>query len=96
MENQYKKIKGYRDLSQQEINLMNKIKQHAEDTGKLLDEVFALRFDQDNDFITDNPNPDNITYDQVQESFRVLSIAKENLQQGYMWAVRSVALPETF
>ena len=29
MDNQHKLIKGYRDLSEQEIDLMNRIKTHA-------------------------------------------------------------------
>lgn len=37
MENQHQKIKGYRDLSQDEIDLMNDAKAKAEDIGKLID-----------------------------------------------------------
>lgn len=37
MDNQHKQIKGYRDLSQDEINLMNDAKAKAEDIGKLCD-----------------------------------------------------------
>ena len=36
MENQHKKIKGYRDLSQQEIDDMNKAKALAEQVGSLI------------------------------------------------------------
>lgn len=34
------KIKGYRDLTGQEIDLVNQIKAHAEETGRLVEEVF--------------------------------------------------------
>ena len=34
MENQHRKITGYRELSQEEIDLMNRIKAHGEETKK--------------------------------------------------------------
>lgn len=37
MENQHRKIKGYRELNQEEIDLMNEIKEQ----GKALDEIVA-------------------------------------------------------
>ena len=37
MDNQHKKIKGYRDLSQEEIDLMNIIKHKAEEVGEIID-----------------------------------------------------------
>ncbi|OYV36822.1 MAG: hypothetical protein B7Z80_14475 [Rhodospirillales bacterium 20-64-7] len=39
MENQHKQITGYRDLSQAEIDLMNKIKTHAKVIGELVAEL---------------------------------------------------------
>jgi len=39
MKDQHTKIKGYRDLSQSEIDLMNKCKELADEVGKLCDEV---------------------------------------------------------
>lgn len=39
MDNQHKMIKGYRDLSQEEIDLMNKIKTHAKVLEQLVQEV---------------------------------------------------------
>lgn len=39
MENQHKKIKGYRDLSQEEIDLMNEAKELSITVGELLDKV---------------------------------------------------------
>lgn len=39
MDNQHKMIKGYRDLSQEEIDLMNKAKQLAEQVGLLVEEI---------------------------------------------------------
>lgn len=39
MDNQHKKIKGYRDLSQAEIDLMNKIKAKGTELGELVEEL---------------------------------------------------------
>ena len=89
MKDQHKKIKGYRDLSQFEIDLMNKAKEHAEKTEALLNEIKNLR-DQGQAELCP------LRADQYEESIRCLDIAKTNLQQGQMWLVRSVALPESF
>lgn len=39
MDNQHKKIAGYRDLSQSEIDLMNRIKAHEAGFNGLIDEM---------------------------------------------------------
>ena len=39
MDNQHKKIKGYRDLSQEEIDLMNEAKELASRVGELVEKV---------------------------------------------------------
>ena len=36
MDNQHKKITGYRDLTENEIGLMNMVKHHAEQVGALV------------------------------------------------------------
>ncbi len=36
MENQHRKIKGYRELSQTEIDLMNEVKEKAAEVGELV------------------------------------------------------------
>lgn len=41
MENQHRKITGYRDLSQEEIDLMNEIKTKAAEVGELVSRVQA-------------------------------------------------------
>jgi hypothetical protein len=42
MDNQHKQIKGYRDLSQAEIDLMNAIKAKAEECGALVSQLRAF------------------------------------------------------
>lgn len=39
VDNQHKHIKGYRDLTEQEIMLMNKVKAKAEELRELLEEI---------------------------------------------------------
>ena len=39
MENQHRSIKGYRELSQEEIDLMNKIKDKGAEIGDLINEL---------------------------------------------------------
>lgn len=39
MENQHRKIKGYRELSQEEINLMNEIKTKGAELGELVQKL---------------------------------------------------------
>jgi predicted nuclease with TOPRIM domain len=88
MDNQHKKIKGYRDLNQQEIDLMNRIKEKAEEVGELVNELEVVR-------ATNMENSESFTTQDV-EAARCLSIAKGKLQTGFMWFVRAVALPESF
>ncbi len=71
MDNQHKKIKGYRDLSQAEIDGMNSIKALEADAGELFKQIAEIEgVDQ-----------------------RHLSLARTNLQQGFMWFVRAIAKP---
>lgn len=42
MENQHQKITGYRDLSQEEIDLMNKCKKLGEEVGNLAGNIMLL------------------------------------------------------
>ncbi|AAQ96500.1 hypothetical protein [Vibrio phage VP16T] len=83
MRDQHKKIKGYRDLSQKEIDLMNRIKEQGEQLGALLAELEGM-------------GPDGTTPTSFRQRGECLAYAKKDLKQGIMWAVRAVALPETF
>jgi len=87
MDNQHKKIKGYRDLSQAEIDTMNAIKEKAEEVGYLIKALAEMRSQTGISDLGDSGK---------QESARCLALAKTNLQQGFMWFVRAVALPQSF
>ena len=51
MENQHKKIKGYRDLSQQEINDMNDIKAEGERLKNLIEAMHSRGSSLDQDMV---------------------------------------------
>lgn len=76
MKNQHKKITGYRDLSQDEIDLMNRIKEQGECLNSMLKDLGNLPEDCDRS--------------------ECLINATKDLKQGIMWAVRAVALPNSF
>lgn len=42
MDNQHRLIKGYRELSQAEIDLMNRVKEKGAELGALVDELKAM------------------------------------------------------
>ena len=93
MKDQHKHIKGYRDLSEDEINLMNKIKEHQEETRKIVEILQGMRAEQQK---TPSSEDVALSAEQLSESQRCLALAKTNLQQGGMWLVRAVALPDSF
>ena len=92
MENQHRKIKGYRELSQKEIDLMNEIKALGEQLEKITNKVDFHICDQRN------------TVENVEEEDRLDSAdpemwaheAKKALKQGLMYLTRAVAQPTTF
>lgn len=81
MDNQHRKITGYRELSEGEIDLMNEAKALGEQLGALVTRLEAAEFAQTSDQVPDK---------------RSLALAKTNLQQGMMWLVRAIAKPTSF
>lgn len=80
MDNQHKHIKGYRDLSQDEIDLMNEGKAIAEQVGVFIEKLAATHASSGQHAI----------------DMRWVNIAKTDLQKGFMALIRSVAQPTTF
>jgi len=83
MKDQHTKIKGYRDLSQEEIDLMNEAKELAERVGQFIDKLQSI-------------SPMNVSDTNMIPDGRWLNIAKTDLQQGFMSLTRAVAKPTTF
>lgn len=90
MDNQHKQIKGYRDLSQEEIDLMNKIKALAEQVGEL---VAELQLKVEEDYFRDDVEDTDTTY---LDAMKWVSDGKKDLQLGFMQLVRAVAKPQSF
>jgi len=42
MENQHRKIKGYRELTQEEIDLMNEVEEKAAEVGDLVSRLWGV------------------------------------------------------
>lgn len=82
MDNQHRKIKGYRDLSQAEIDAMNEIKEMGAKVGELVEKVRGL-----------NANDANA---ETHTDQRWAAIAATDLQKGFMALTRSIAKPTTF
>lgn len=85
MENQHRKIAGYRELDQGEIDLMNEIKAKGAELGELVKKLES--------------NQTRITAEHGTgdaEPFRWIAIGKTHLQQGLMALTRAVAKPESF
>ncbi|MGO4718044.1 hypothetical protein AB4071_02805 [Stenotrophomonas sp. 2MCAF14_2] len=85
MENQHRKITGYRELDQVEIDLMNEIKAKGVELGELIKKL--------------GDNQVRITAEHGTgdaEPYRWIAIGKNHLQQGLMALTRAVAKPDSF
>lgn len=92
MENQHRKIKGYRELNETEIALMNRIKEHAAATADLIADVDQYLMAQSRTAAT-STEEERIYRS---EPGRWLATGKTDLQKGFMSLTRSVAQPEFF
>lgn len=81
MDNQHRKIKGCRELSQEEIELMNEIKQKGNEVAHLVTKLELMHQD---------------TREVVKPDTRWTAIGKTDLQRGFMALTRAVAKPEFF
>ena len=96
MENQHRKIAGYRELSQDEINLMNRIKAKGAELLLLQGELTGLLANQAKQKGAAASDPDGMTEFtrfQAAEPLRWAHIGKTNIQTGIMALVRAVAQP---
>ena len=95
MENQHKLIKGYRDLSQGEIDLMNEIKSAGVLLQSTIDKV-QKHIDQQVDQSYTEYNEAEIERLEAADPYVWCAAAKADLQSGLMKLTRSVAQPTTF
>jgi len=97
MENQHRKISGYRELIQEEIDLMNRIKAKGAELLELQYELSVMLAGQ---FLskTDAANESNEAKEELSrfkmaEPQRWAAIGKTDIQTGIMALVRAVAQP---
>jgi len=88
VENQHRLVKDYRDLNQDEINLINEIKEHAEKTKTLTEKVWRV-IQQEEEYGEGSGFWEN-------DSERWCWIGRDHLQQGFMALTRAVAKPQSF
>jgi hypothetical protein len=91
MENQHKKISGYRDLTQAEIDLMNRIKAFGPELQTIIADVMEHLVLQDG--TDDTKERERLD---AADPYRWLEIGREHLQQGLMALTRAVAQPTFF
>ena len=92
MDNQHKMITGYRDLSADEIELMNAVKVKAEEVRELFETVYAKLMPSEPLGATEIAEIGINEY----ETERWMMIAQDHLQQGFMALNRAIAKPTTF
>lgn len=99
MKDQHTKINGYRDLSQAEIDLMNKIKDKGKELEALVEEVRQhanSQYEAAKRIAATSSNVSELDRLADAQPPRWASIAETNLQQGLMALTRAVAQPTTF
>lgn len=92
MENQHRQIKGYRELGEQEIALMNEIKECGAQIGEL---VAKLRKHGDISRPSALKDSEDIQSPLLLDQ-RWVSIGATHLQEGLMALTRGVAQPTFF
>lgn len=95
MDNQHRKIAGYRDLTEAELALMNKIKAQGAQLEALLGELHMHVGAQTLDAMNRGDKAEEARLDAAQP-VRWLAIARTDFQTGLMAAVRAVAQPGGF
>jgi len=99
MGNQHQHIKGYRDLTAEEIALMNEVKAKAEEVGQLVEKLREKLAPVEADMAPVQVGGETVMAVVGFESFeaqRWLTIGQDHLQQGFMALTRAVARPTTF
>lgn len=99
MDNQHRKIIGYRELPQVDIDLMNEVKAEGERLKALTEKVAAHLATQMADAQSIewvDPRMHELERLRKAEPQHWLKIGTEELQTGVMFLVRAVAQPTTF
>ncbi len=98
MDNQHRKITGYRELSQDDIDLMNRLKGEGVALGEIIDLVLSHVAAQRHAVqrtATAFQGPEQKRLDEAQPE-RWIAIARTHFQEGLMALTRAVAQPGFF
>lgn len=87
MENQHRKISGYRDLTQAEVDLMNEAK-------ALEAQCLALHKKIEEELASQTTVYEERDRQVRAQAFRWHSIARTDIETGFMALVRSIAQPQ--
>lgn len=95
MDNQHRRIKGYRELNQEEIDLMNKVKALGPQVEEVMNEVEAYLAGQHarGNVVGNSEERDRL---ETAEPQRWFALARTDLQVGLMKLTRSIAQPGFF
>lgn len=95
MDNQHRKISGYRELSQPEIDLINEIKDLGPKMEELLEKIRLHLLNQEQQAVAMKFHP---TLDRIKDATpsRFVALAKTEFQTGLMYLTRAVAQPTFF
>ena len=98
MDNQHKLIAGYRDLTEDEIALMNEVKAKAAEVGTLVEKLRERlpAFKMDGEPVQVGDQTLIGVSEEAYETDRWMTIGTDHLQQGFMALARAVARPTTF
>lgn len=91
MDNNVKLLSGHRDLTQEEHDLIDEIKQLEAQCLKAVDKVSKQRSMQ---LRRAHDNPDEVFRHSLSESARWIATAQQDIQTGFMALVRAVAKPQ--
>lgn len=104
MDNQHRKISGYRELTQLEIDLMNEVKLKGEELKILINKIdshlelqksTAIKMLESNRALGVTEDEDLTRINDTQPT-RWLALARSDLQTGLMKLTRAIAQPTTF
>ncbi|MGE1004209.1 DUF7681 family protein [Ralstonia pseudosolanacearum] len=98
MDNQHKLITGYRDLTEDEVALMNEVKAKASEVGTLVEKLRGRlpAFKIEGNPVQVGDQTLVAVSDEAYETDRWMTIGQDHLQQGFMALTRAVARPTTF
>lgn len=95
MDNQHRQIKGYNELTQAQIDAINKIKDKGRELEALCADVYDCLFDAEPTH-TPTTADEYIAVEQFQSAYSFYVAGKHDLQVGLMKLTRAVARPGFF